>query len=771
MNRRITFLCICLLATFALQAQTFTGKVVDEKSQPLPYANVVLLSLPDSAFVAGTVSDESGAFTLRSEKPELLLRVSSIGYATLYNKVEKADLGTLQLMPDAQLLGEVVVKGDLPITRMHGDALVTNVQNSVLSKAGSASDVLGKMPGITKTDDAFEVFGKGTPLIYINGRKVRDMSELEQLGSDEVKNVEVIRNPGSRYDVTVKAVIRIQTVRREGEGWGLNLRSSYYQSRNTDWVEQASVNYRHHGLDLFGTIFFSRIEDWNKADTWHGVQGTELWEHNQTGIMEYRLKQLTGILGFNYQVNDNHTFGVRYQPQKYLDWKGYGPASNRVTVDGVEHDYLTSFGKEERDYDLGHYLNAYYNGKAGKVEIDLNADYYQDGESERTVTQETSRMEEDRNIHSFNKVKNRLAAGKLILSFPLGGGTFAVGSEATYTHRTDDYLNEENYVPTSYSKIEELNATAFAEYNRSFPWGDWSVGLRYEHVKFDYYENGNRVDEQSRVFDDLFPHVSFSTRLGPVQTQLSYTAKTVRPSYSKLSNNVSYVDRYTMQTGNPTLRPTVIHDVTLTGVWRFMQLSLSYSRNKDWMLYWGDILKEDGSQVMIRFRNLDESVPVFSAFLGTSPTVGCWSPMLGIGVQKQWLTVESDGKPLRLDTPIWSFTFNNTWNLPLGFLLSLDMNLQTQGDYQNMKTEYTSSSVNLSLRKSFLNDALSVEVRGTDLFDTYREANRLYNGYYTLYQKNNRDRREFSLTLRYKFNATKSKYKGTGAGQEQRSRM
>ena len=99
------------------------------------------------------------------------------------------------------------------------------------------------------------------------------------------------------------------------------------------------------------------------------------------------------------------------------------------------------------------------------------------------------------------------------------------------------------------------------------------------------------------------------------------------------------------------------------------------------------------------------------------------------------------------------------------------MNLQTQGDYQNMKTEYTSSSVNLSLRKSFLNDALSVEVRGADLFDTYREANRLYNGYYTLYQKNNRDRREFSLTLRYKFNATKSKYKGTGAGQEQRSRM
>ena len=81
--RRLLSLLMCCCISLATFAQTFTGKVVDEKNQPLPYANVVLLSLPDSTFVAGTVSDESGAFSLRSEKPDLLLRVSSIGYATL----------------------------------------------------------------------------------------------------------------------------------------------------------------------------------------------------------------------------------------------------------------------------------------------------------------------------------------------------------------------------------------------------------------------------------------------------------------------------------------------------------------------------------------------------------------------------------------------------------------------------------------------------------------------------------------------------------------
>ena len=127
MFRLLMSLCLLCGLLCSVSAQTFTGEVVDEKNRSLPYANVVLLSLPDSAFVAGTVSDESGSFTLRSEKPDLLLRVSSIGYATLYNKVEKSDLGIIQLLPDAQLLGEVVVKGDLPKVQLKGDAQVTNV--------------------------------------------------------------------------------------------------------------------------------------------------------------------------------------------------------------------------------------------------------------------------------------------------------------------------------------------------------------------------------------------------------------------------------------------------------------------------------------------------------------------------------------------------------------------------------------------------------------------------------------------------------------------
>lgn len=259
------FMLVCTFSSLEVSAQTITGKLIDENSQPLPYANVVLLSLPDSTFVSGTISGEDGVFTLETTSKNQIVKISSIGYKTVYKPTVPTNIGIVQLVSDAQMLGEVVVKGNLPVTRMKGDAMVTSVENSVLSKVGSANDVLTKIPGITKKQDTFEVFGKGTPLIYINGRKLHDLSELEQLNSDEIKKVEVIRNPGSRYDATVKAVVRIQTIKRQGDGFGFNLRSSYYQSKNTDLIEQANFNYRHDNLDIFGSVNYNLTDSWQEA--------------------------------------------------------------------------------------------------------------------------------------------------------------------------------------------------------------------------------------------------------------------------------------------------------------------------------------------------------------------------------------------------------------------------------------------------------------------------------------------------------------------------
>lgn len=751
-------------------AQHITGKLVDEHNQPIPYANVIIQKA-DSTYLSGTITDLSGAFSLSNMDAARLITISYTGYQTICKEIKQENLGIIQMHPDAKLLGEIVVKGSLPVTRMKGDAMITNVANSILSKAGSANDVLGKIPGITKTQSSYEVFGKGTPLIYINGRKLNDLAELEQLNADEIKNVEVIRNPGSRYDATVKAVIRIQTVKRQGEGLGFNLRSSFYQSKNTDWIEQINLNYRHRNLDIFGSVYFSDIKNRQDFTIQLKKKGRQEWLHDMNNSSSGLSSILKGNIELNYQINDKHMLGIKYQPNKQLSSESTQETNTHVTVNSRSYDKIYSTARNSSDGDWGHEINAYYNGEVGPVNIDFNLDYFQNGNRDYSAVKELSDNYEDRDVHSVGDIKNRLTAGKMVFSFPVGKGSFSIGSEVTYTHRNDNYRNQEKYVPDAYSKLEETNAAAFVEYNRSFSWGVWSLGMRYEHDQFDYFENDRHIDNQSRTFNHFFPNLSFATQIGNTQMQLSYTAKTVRPSYRQLSNNVFYLDRFTLQNGLPTLRPTFIHDLSLNAVWKWMQLSVSYSRTKDWILYWGNLVDEDGGQTMLSYRNWDKSIPAFSAFLSVTPNVGCWSPMLGLGMKKQWLTIESFGNPFKMNQPIFIASFNNMIKLPEDFMLGVDANLQSKGAYQNVYLEHATGSVDISVHKSFWNDALSLELRGSDLLDTNREYNHLYSGDYNVNQNSHFYRREVSLTIRYKFNTSKSKYKGTGAGQSQKDRM
>lgn len=147
MKMYLVMLVVSMLLPMRVSAQTVKGKLVDESNHPLPYANVVLLSLPDSAFVSGTISGEDGLFKLEATSVNQIVKISSIGYKTVYKPTTPANMGIVQLVSDARMLGEVVVKANLPVTRIKNDALETNVQGTVLSKAGTAEDVLAHIPG------------------------------------------------------------------------------------------------------------------------------------------------------------------------------------------------------------------------------------------------------------------------------------------------------------------------------------------------------------------------------------------------------------------------------------------------------------------------------------------------------------------------------------------------------------------------------------------------------------------------------------------------
>ena len=113
-----------------------TGTIIDEQGQPVAYANIAVLNPADSTLLCGGVSNESGYFAIPYEQEKTLIRISYVGYRTIYRLCDKDNVGTIRMHPDSYKLNGVEVKGQRPLVRMKDDAFVTTVEGSYLAKMG-----------------------------------------------------------------------------------------------------------------------------------------------------------------------------------------------------------------------------------------------------------------------------------------------------------------------------------------------------------------------------------------------------------------------------------------------------------------------------------------------------------------------------------------------------------------------------------------------------------------------------------------------------------
>ena len=325
-------------------------------------------------------------------------------------------------------------------------------------------------------------------------------------------------------------------------------------------------------------------------------------------------------------------------------------------------------------------------------------------------------------------------------------------------------------IPSTNTSILEENKNFFAEYSRLTPIGKIGAGLRYEDVTSEYYNYDVINEEQSRNYSSWFPNFSYSNSLGDVQLQLSYNVKTVRPAYWQLGSNTFYGNRFTLQTGSPFLKPSIIHDASFMSSWKFLQLMVSYKQEKDVIIQWAEQLVENTAVAILSTTNIDK-IPNLSAFLTASPKFGIWSPIASGGFTKQWLTITSNNKEMKLNRPMLIASLNNSFSLPKGYLVTLDANIQGKGSTQNVDLTTNQFIVNLGVTKLFLNDKLSLTLKSHDIFQGNKMGVYAYNNQLHIFQSSKWDSRELEFTVRYKFNTNGNRYKGTGAGESEFNRL
>ena len=744
-------LVIALMMSMAAQGKTqeWGGRVVNEKGEPMPFVNVVLLSLPDSAFVQGGMTDEQGVFKIVADVSDGLFKVTSVGYQTLYVKAGQ-DL-TIQVQEDSQLLKEVVVKGQLPKTHVKGDAMRTTVAGTILEKAGTVSDALSKIPSLeAERDGAVKVLGRGDTEVYINGRRVQDMKELSRLRSDQILHVDVVQNPGARYAASTKAVVRITLKKAQGEGISFqdNL-GGIYQYGHT-LTNNLDVNYRTGGLDVTASFWAGRYGHGKslQEDDMYYMVGPDRIDGYTKQETEQVWKGLSPQLQLNYMVNENHSFGAFYKYDRHPT----GELTSQFNTDEYQNGIFMERSESQiwqDDNFKKHIFNAYYNGKVGYLGIDLNIDgLFDDTETPGHTTEHATSPTGEKTvriIESNTKSGNSFWASKLIFSYPVWKGNLSLGGEYSYNHRTDAYsytASEAVPVTATDTEINEKSAAGFVEYGRPLGKVFVQAGLRYEHLQNDYYNFSKKEDEVCRDYGDWFPTAVISAPIGKVQLSLSYRRDIKRPAYSSLTSSTIYLNRYAYQSGNPYLKPTYTHSIVLNAGYKWLGANINYSRVKDSETMSTEPFPgaDDPLVCLVRPINTKEEYNQLSINPYASPTIHfslftlplTWHPTWFVyAVFQNYKSPCADGTVVTLNKPYLQMGWDNTIELPKGaratspasgdWRVSLGFRFNPRGDYDNFRILKAQGRVDMGIQRDFnlrRLGSLTLDLRCNDIFNT-----------------------------------------------------
>ena len=774
MNKRTLITFLCFSAITPMMAQDIKGKIVDEKGEPLAFANVVLLNRQDSAFVKGVVSGEDGHFAINSACNNGIIKVTSVGYKTAWKDCTGENAGVIKMVADSKVLGEVVVKSSLPKTILKNGGMTTTVAGSVLEKAGTMEHLLDRIPNVSAQNGNINVFGRGEPIIYINGRQMRDRSELDRFSSDNIKSVEVITNPGARYAASTKAVIRITTKKMLGDGFGFDATTegSYDEKKNAGGYARLNLYYRRNGLELGAYAYGSKQSSPDEKDLQQMTYLDKTLNQQDRTRWKNKTETFSSRLNASYQFDNNNSLGASISFLRNPKLQTDGKTEGSVLRDEVLTEtttYITSEFGQNSNWSS----NVYYVGKVGKLDIDFNTDWFwSKGNNKNNIDehyQEVNSEIQNQLVSSTTSKYNRLIASKMVLSYPLFGGDLSVGGEYSFTNRNTNYAIIPNTLADNViDRIKEGMASAFVTYNRDFGKLNMEAGLRYENVDFKYYDNGKYMAEQSKTYGEWFPSLSLSMPIGNVQMQLSYAADINRPDYWVLRSGVQYSNHYTYETGNPFLVSEISRNTSYDLAYKWLTFNLTYEHVSDPIYQTVEMYKDNTTIGLMRMIN-GKSYNNVTSTLNLQPTFGIWHPMLSAMVEKQWFELETrDGR--YLNKPVAMFRFNNTFDTKWA-MFSVMMTYITKGYEENHYIYKPMFNTDLSIYKGFMKDCLTLQLYVSDVFGT--NDSHIIGKYGKLKETvfDEFSTSKISLTVRYKFNTTRSKYKGTGAGDSQKNRM
>jgi len=797
----LTVLACCMEGAFAAVVK---GRVVDEQSAPLDFVNVAVRLDEDKSRGFGATTDEHGYFVIKdiTLSGQYTMEVSFIGYKTVTKPVtiksvtDEVKVGTIILMEDAQMLGEVEVMGQASQMRFDIDKKVFNVDANISAAGATASDILENIPSVEVDQDGeVSLRNSSSVEIWINGKPSGLTEEnraqiLQQMPAGSIESIEVITNPSAKYNPEGTAgIINIilKKDRKLGYYGSVSAAGSITTSKKPGTQEAINFNLNSKVVDFYINAGFNwnKMQHDNLTDRYTFTPGTEPPRSDTLGFLNTFVNGnnegfgVNGRAGLDFHVADMHTLSV-YGSIYYGQW-GYENRNNYTDVIWDTKDTLlyhrTNTNVSPRptySATVEHWWEIDKKGSELRTSVEYSGhknsgDYF--------YTQTSDYSNGSRKAPEYDQIQRRDGASNTLLmksdytqkigeNMKVEAGFYGSWNKRFSPSRTWNMENGDS-VLQQYNDFgyQECISALYATYGAKWGGFSMSLGLRGEYT---FTQVTTRDDEKKdyQVTDTgyfkLYPTVYLGYDFGKGhELQANYTRRINRPRGRQLNSFRDMSDSTNITFGNPYLQPELTSSVELNYIksWTEHVLSISaYYKYTDNCIQRVRFL--DGDNVMnSTFENVAKRQNVgleivsknkFCNWVNMTTTLnGYYANMSEVKYD-----VYGTGEPVTLYDESNSFSWSI--RVMLNFLIPYGMTAQLTGQYrssdlvaQGLRSDQY--SMDFGFRKSFLDHKLNLALSIRDILNSRKWASTTWGDNFWQYQEHMPHGTQFKLTLTYNF--------------------
>jgi outer membrane receptor protein involved in Fe transport len=747
----LSFICCSSFTAQAKADNTITGKVKDENNKPIDAVTVSLLKASDSSLVKMAFTDTSGNFEIeRDLKGDFLLSYSSIGFESTYSDVFKLEENqnysspTVSLHSESKKIQEVTVTSRRPTIEAKPGKIVFNVEGSINATGSNALELLQKSPGVmVDNNENISMKGKSGVKIYIDGKMTqldnKGLAEyLKSINSSDVEAIEMIANPGAKYDASGNAgVINIRLKKNKKFGTNGNVEFGLTQGRTPKVNGGASLNYRDKKINVFSNASAASGRRDNDLNIYRIQNGTIF---DQNAVMTNKRRNVNVKAGADYFLDRKNTIGI-------LATSSFGGGS--FNSDGTTDIYNQSSGV------LLQKLKATNNAPINRANANFNLNYrYADDSSGTQVSfdadyglyRSTSESYQPNNYYGADDhfqyaiingnstpTDINIYTAKLDIEHKLGKGKLGYGAKVAVvkTDNTFEFFKYTDNVPVkdmglsnSFVYTENVNA-AYVNYDITLS-PKWSLqtGLRMEQSntegKLTRADGVIQADNTvKRNYLNLFPNAALTYTWKPEHVfGLTYSRRIDRPDYQDLNPFENKLDQMTYEKGNAFLNPQYTDNIELSYIFKSMvNASLGYSYVKDYVVTITDTINNNAT--FIQNRNI-ASQRIYSFSIGSPlPIAKWWNGYINVWCNYQ--QIEGSFNNINLDLSAFGYGAYMQQSFTLGKNYTAELSGWFNGKgMENAWHKNAMGSLDIGIQKRFLNERASLKLSVTDVLRTTR---------------------------------------------------